>query len=386
MRPEKEKPLSVDSLAAETERGLDDASGLPHRLDRYSKAHHRALHMADYARQKGDVKLSANMEQCGHYMLFRDYFTVGKVRLHAARFCKKHLVCPLCAIRRAAKQVKAYLDRLTVIQSEQEGLQASLVTFTVKNGEDLSERYRHLTGAFRRMQHARRNFLADRGPFVELAKIEGAVGSYEFKRGKNSGLWHPHIHMVVLHRTPLDQARLREDWKRFTGDSFMVDVTPFHDQEDPVSGFLEVFKYALKFSDLPLADNWTAFQELAGKRLVFSFGLFWGVQVPDELTDERLDDLPFIEMLFQFHRGAGYSIAKVSEPQAPRPTRQAAIREVQLPDRLSKTKPSEEKPCLSVSVSHSPPSYSVATSPSGSIPTCRSPSRGSAAEISGALG
>ena len=139
MRPEKEKPLSVDSLAAETERGLDDASGLPHRLDRYSKAHHRALHMADYARQKGDVKLSANMEQCGHYMLFRDYFTVGKVRLHAARFCKKHLVCPLCAIRRAAKQVKAYLDRLTVIQSEQEGLQASLVTFTVKNGEDLSE-------------------------------------------------------------------------------------------------------------------------------------------------------------------------------------------------------------------------------------------------------
>ena len=158
--------------------------------------------MADYARQKGDVKLSANMEQCGHYMLFRDYFTVGKVRLHAARFCKKHLVCPLCAIRRAAKQVKAYLDRLTVIQSEQEGLQASLVTFTVKNGEDLSERYRHLTGAFRRMQHACRNFLADRGPFVELAKIEGAVGSYEFKRGKNSGLWHPHIHMVVLHRTP----------------------------------------------------------------------------------------------------------------------------------------------------------------------------------------
>ena len=182
--------------------------------------------------------------------------------------CKKHLVCPLCAIRRAAKQVKAYPDRLTVIQSEQEGLQASLVTFTVKNGEDLSERYRHLTGAFRRMQHARRNFLADRGPFVELAKIEGAVGSYEFKRGKNSGLWHPHIHMVVLHPHTLDQARLREDWKRFTGDSFMVDVTPFHDQEDPVSGFRSL-QVRVKFSDLPLADNWTAFQELAGKRLVF---------------------------------------------------------------------------------------------------------------------
>lgn len=322
MIPEKENPHFDDSsLAAESKVGADDASGLPARLDRYSKAHHRALHMADYARERGEVKMATHLGACGHYLLFRDYFTQGKVRLHAARFCNKHLLCPLCAIRRGAKQVKAYLDRLQVILASNPGLKLSLVTLTVKDGEDLGERFRHLTNSFRKMQQARRSYLRGKGPHVELAKVEGAVGSYEFKRGKNSGQWHPHAHMIVLHQADIDSCKLSAEWHKFTGDSFIVDVTPFHDQEDPVSGFLEVFKYALKFSDMSLEDNWHGFETLSGKRLVFSFGAFWGVDVPDDLTDEQLDDLPFIEMLFRFHQGSGYSVVKVSEPQAPRATK-----------------------------------------------------------------
>ena len=57
MIPEKEKPLKDDGLAAESLQGSDDANGLPSRLNRYSKAHHRALLMADYAREQGEVKL-----------------------------------------------------------------------------------------------------------------------------------------------------------------------------------------------------------------------------------------------------------------------------------------------------------------------------------------
>ena len=47
---------------------------------------------------------------CGDYLLFRHFFTVDKVKLHAAQFCKAHLLCPLCAIRRGAKALAAYLD------------------------------------------------------------------------------------------------------------------------------------------------------------------------------------------------------------------------------------------------------------------------------------
>jgi hypothetical protein len=307
MIPEKENPLIDDCLAAESKQGADDASGLPTRLDRYSKAHQRALKMSNYAADQGEVKLSRKLETCGSYLLFRHYYTVEKMRLHAAQFCNKHLLCPLCAIRRGAKQVRAYLTRLQVILATDPGLSLSLVTLTVKDGEDLSERFTHLAQSFRRYQHARRAYLQGRGPYVELAAIAGAVGSYEFKRGKNSGEWHPHLHMVALHRGQLDRKALSSDWLKYTADSFIVDVTPFDDEEGPVNGFLEVFKYALKFSDLPLADNWQGFKTLSKQRLVFSFGLFWGIDVPYELTDEGLDDLPFVEMLFRYVTGSGYS-------------------------------------------------------------------------------
>jgi hypothetical protein len=263
--------------------------------------------MANYAQSQAEVKLAYKLRRCGEYLLFRHYQTVDQVKLHAADFCKKHLLCPLCAIRRGAKMVKAYMDRLEVIGQYHPAVKAYLVTLTVKDGEDLGERFAHLRGAVKRLQQQRRNFGKVRGaPHVEAAKSIGGVGSYEFKRGKGSGLWHPHVHMVWLCYEEPDAGKLSAEWLAITGDSFIVDVRPFVDQQDVLGGFLEVFKYAVKFSDLPLEDNWQGFLELSAKRLIFSFGEFWGVQVPESLSDEPLDDLPFVNLLFRYLDG-GYS-------------------------------------------------------------------------------
>lgn len=302
----KENSLSVEGLAAETLQGADDAAVLPNRLDRYSRAHHRAVEMSHYASQNGDVKLADKLAGCGSYLLFRDYFTVGKIRLHAAQFCKKHLLCPLCAIRRGAKMVKAYLDRLQVIMASQGDLKPFLVTLTVKDGDDLLERFNHLYRSVQSLHKMR----TGKGQYSEASKAEGAVWSYEFKRGSNSGLWHPHVHAVWLCKEAPDMQALSAQWKRITGDSHIVDVRPFHDEQDVIGGFLEVFKYAVKFSDLPLEDNWHGFKMLAGKRLIASFGLFRAVDIPDELTDEQLDDLPYLDMLYRFVHGVGYSYVK----------------------------------------------------------------------------
>lgn len=309
MKRPKENPQIDDRLAAESSLGGDDAAALPGRLDRYSKAHHRAVEMANYARERGEVKLAGDLFGCGSYLLFREYHTVGKVRLHAMHSCKKHLLCPLCAIRRGAKMVGAYYDRLQVILAEKPNLKPYLVTLTVKDGEDLRERFRHLHGSVQRLHKTR----TGRGQYSEACKASGAVWSYEFKRGKNSGLWHPHTHAIWLCETPPDQAALRLQWKKITGDSHMCDVRPFHDDRDVLGGFLEVFKYAVKFSDLPMEDNWDGWKALAGKRLVASFGCFRGVDVPVELTDEQLDDLPYVEALYRFVYGAGYSYEKKTD-------------------------------------------------------------------------
>ena len=75
-----------------------------------------------------------------------------------------------------------------------------------------------------------------------------------------------------------------------------------------IDGFLETFKYALKFSDLELSDNLHAYKTLKGKRLINSFGALRGVEVPEELTDDDLDDdLPYMLMLYTYRKGSGYN-------------------------------------------------------------------------------
>jgi hypothetical protein len=75
-----------------------------------------------------------------------------------------------------------------------------------------------------------------------------------------------------------------------------------------VDGFMEVFKYAVKFSDQPPADTWHAFNTLRGRRLIGSAGAFRGVDVPAYLLDEALDDLPFVEFFYRYLHGAGYTL------------------------------------------------------------------------------
>jgi hypothetical protein len=137
---QKENP---DSLAGEI--GVEGIEALPKRVERYGTAKNGALDIAKY--MAGCTKhqaMAAKVEGCGDYLLFRHFFTVDKVKLHAAQFCKKHLLCPLCAIRRGAKALAAYLARWETIKAQRPKLQPFLVTLTVKDGPDLAERHRHL--------------------------------------------------------------------------------------------------------------------------------------------------------------------------------------------------------------------------------------------------
>jgi Replication protein len=288
----------------------DEASGiqaLPSRVERYGKAKSRALEVAEFiSGQEGGKTLSRKVTGCGEYLLFRHYYTVDEVRLHAASFCKKHLLCPLCAIRRGAKAMQAYLPRYEAIRALNGLLVPFLVTLTVRDGPDLSERFRHLMSSQHELWKQRQ-----RGRGSPLDVVQAAVWSYEVKRGSGSGQWHPHLHMVAMAETEPDASWLSRTWEHITGDSFVVDVRPI-DQEDPASGFLEVFKYALKFSDMEPSDTWEAFRVLAGRRMVGSSGLFRGIEIPEQLTDEPLDDLPFVNLLYRY-LGRGYSLQPRTE-------------------------------------------------------------------------
>ena len=121
--PERENP---ESVAAEI--GVQGIEGLPSKIDRYSKAKKGSLDIADYMATLSKYPVTAaKVKTCGDYLVFRHYWTVDKVRLHGASLCKIHLLCPLCAIRRGAKALKAYLDRWEVIKAEKPAPVAKVV-------------------------------------------------------------------------------------------------------------------------------------------------------------------------------------------------------------------------------------------------------------------
>lgn len=302
MGPPEAPKEKADSLAGEI--GLQGIEALPGRVNRYGTAKLGALDVAEYIAGSPGLHLKLGrvadrVRSCGHYLVFRHYFTVDKVRLHGASFCMKHLLCPLCAIRRGAKAMKAYLDRWEVIRAARPSLRAFLVTLTVKDGPDLAERFRHLRDSQRELW-----MRVHRGRGSVFDGVEGAVWSYEAKRGSGSGEWHPHLHMIALAEVQPDAVELSSEWRDITGDSHVVDVRPI-DQADQATGFLEVFKYAVKFSDQEPADTVHCYEVLGGKRLIGSAGCFRGVVVPDDLTDDASDlaDLPFVTLFYRFLRG-----------------------------------------------------------------------------------
>lgn len=303
--PDEGHPRSVESLAAETERGWDSDTNLANRLVRYAKAKERGLAMRDFiARcvvpQTMSTRRAAHeLHHCGTYLVFRHYLESGRIRLHAFRSCRQHLICPFCAIRRGARMLQWYLERVDVVMAAHPGLRAYMVTLTVKDGDDLAERYEHLHRAVKRLHHRRH-----RGDCSEMQKVAGGVWSYEFKRGSGSGMWHPHLHAVYLASEPIEQTKLSAEWREITGDSYIVDVHELYG--DRGDAFSEVFKYAVKFANLPLADNWRGYEVLKSRRLVASCGLLWGVEVPDTLTDDPVEFEAFVDLVFRFMRGVGY--------------------------------------------------------------------------------
>ena len=311
---EKESP---DPLRQESESG-HEIGGLADRLNRYGIAHQRALAMADYI-QKAVIhpeknKLLVELRSCGSYLVFRHYYTIGKVLLHGMCSCKKVFLCPLCAIRRAAKFIRAYYERWQILKEKNPKLKAFMVTFTVKDGADLSERFKHLKNSIREYHRQRRDALKKgriRRPPVEANKAAGAVWSFEIKRGSGSGLFHPHVHAIWLCEDVPDPVRLSKEWNEVTGDSFIVDVRSI--EEVDASGFIEVFKYALKFSEMTFEDTWSAFCILRGQRMVSSFGSFRGIHVSEEMIDEdHPEDLPFLELVYRYVQKVGYTLVEAS--------------------------------------------------------------------------
>jgi hypothetical protein len=319
-------PRAVEVLADETARGFDSRANFPHRIARFATARERSVAISKHISGSGERLRLADeareLMECRTYLVFRSYSTIDAIRLHGMRSCRKHLLCPSCAISRGSKMLRAYVPKHAQVIADTPGLRAQMLTLTVRDGPDLEERFEHLVTSQRKFFKRRQK---NRGS--ESERILGAVYSVEVKRGSGSGLWHPHVHMFILvaDHSPVRPGVLASEWFSITGDSHQVDV---HDvYGDPVEAFCEVFKYAIKFSDLEFDDNVSAYLTLRGRHLIGTYGLFHGVVVGEELADELFDDdtLPYLDVMFAYCGASlGYQHTGIVGSSSDRARREAA--------------------------------------------------------------
>lgn len=313
---EKETPR-IGSLGGHDARGGDEGEALGRRLRRYGTAveHKRrviaSLSLSKLVGMGLTPKHVRQVKECGDWLRWREYPTANEHRLLAANFCRRALLCGFCASLRGAKFTAAYLPKFHELRRLYPNAVARFATFTVRNGQSLSEVFAHLRDSFHVLLR-RRSRRGDRHGSSVMHRVLGGVYSIELTNIGNG--WHPHVHVILFvdGAAPLN-PELTDEWYSITGDSFVVDERPLRPAVNPLPGvdpfakpFCEVFKYALKAATLEPDHLCAAYPVLSGNRLVGSFGIFRGVEVSPDLEDDRaaLDLLPYFDFVVRYV-GAG---------------------------------------------------------------------------------
>jgi plasmid rolling circle replication initiator protein Rep len=266
----------------------------------YMKAAYKAeafgLMQADFG------KWIIRCEDCGRHIEFRIYPRLGIKRLTKAFFCKKNLICRVCAIVRSGKLVREVSSKIDSVHGRYR--YKILITATVKNGPNLVERFDHLTKSLQLMHLRGRNFLRGKSSIGEFAKILGCTTSVEITKPKEE--WHPHAHMIALTNQLFDLDKINEEWRLVTGDSVNINVTGMKRRDDGKSELIEALKYSVKYSDMTPQDLCIIQAKLNGRRLFSTRGMLRGIK-DDVVTDEVADlvNEPFFTMVLKYAEEQG---------------------------------------------------------------------------------
>jgi len=316
------------------------------RLGRYGKGKDRGRQMAAWIKKhhgkdewESAVRwandLAGDLRRCASLLEFRRVLTggrAGETILAGGKFCQKAYLCQVCAIRRGAKYLQAYGAKLRQVLSDHPHLQPLFVTLTVRDGDDLKSTFLKLHNSVQGWLSRGRKARGGGRHVTELRNLAGGVRSYEITIGKNSGQWHPHCHAIWLVDGSLDWGACQREWSKQVGYSAQANfkklkstlalengsLEPADYGEALTGDLMEIFKYAVKFSSLPLSDNWHVYKTLKGRQLIKPFGLLWGLKIDPSNLDEPLDweQVTYARWLYAWNRRFGKYYLKTEQSDA----------------------------------------------------------------------
>jgi Replication protein len=258
-------------------------------------------------------RIGRRIGHCGERLIFRapacECDPYARPLLVGADLCT-HRMCHHCAKLRSRKLAGRVHEMVGKLR-EKDIRRYALLTLTFRDTEVLDGAVDRCWADFRKLRQRKL-----------WGSVRGCLGTMEIERGKCSGQWHPHLHVLVArsscrclrgrrpgdggptcaHGKPwcphaLNQCCLSEAWQEITGDSFVVDIRAVHADEDGgMRGAVrEVVKYCTKLTEVSarkrgdgLSDVLELHRAIRKRRLLMTAGVFRGLVEP--ITAEELLD------------------------------------------------------------------------------------------------
>lgn len=203
--------------------------------------------------EKPHNHVRALMDCRTHATLQRDFAT-GDVMVFGDS-CRDRY-CPMCCGQKAAyakDQVEMYIRTLVAPR---------FLTLTLRNNEsDLKSRVSFLQERFSKL----------RNRAYWKKNVTGGIWFLEVKRGKDSGLWHPHLH-ILLDGNYMEQKRLSELWEQVTFGSPIIHISKVSDVEHAAKYISKYVAKPAMLGNMPVEDGAEMINALFRKRLCGTFG------------------------------------------------------------------------------------------------------------------
>lgn len=233
-------------------------------LFRHSSWRHRRQMIWDAMhRTSASVAKLDRFENCGSCLWLRAVLETGELGL-VSNTCHDRW-CEVCGRERAAVIAENAFHAV-------KGEVVRFVTLTLKHSPtSLSDQLDRINASFNRLRE--RRWWKDR--------VRGGAAFLEVKLSEKSGLWHPHLHLII-DSDFLDQRELSQEWLGVTGDSSIVDVRLIRD-------FGGVAAYVTKYVTKPASAEVYAVPErldemilaMRGRRLCATFGSWRGLKLSE---------------------------------------------------------------------------------------------------------
>lgn len=146
----------------------------------------------EYALDKDNIfyKYGEALAYCGNSKIVSVCQDCHTSYYNGAYMCKNRF-CPVCQKQKSLILFSKVYPKILELMDK--GYYVNVMTFTIKDTENLKLGINLLKTAYRNITHS-----SQKTREVYSNMFIGGIKSLEVKRGKNSNLWHPHFHALVI--------------------------------------------------------------------------------------------------------------------------------------------------------------------------------------------